>query len=128
MGKTNPLQPTPRVKSGFGGRTRRAIAQRLHCCGKTVAKALTLAQPPTGKPQPRGSILDDYRPQIEALVAKYPRLSAVRVREEIAKGDEGYGGGVGLVRSYLRQIRPARGTLRPTCRPMNGTLPTWSRN
>jgi transposase len=87
----------------------RAIVRRLHCCDKTVAKALTMAQPPTGKPQPRGSILDGYRPQIEALIAKYPHVSAVRVREEITKGAEGYRGGVGLVRRYLRQIRPARG-------------------
>ncbi len=87
----------------------RAIVERLHCCGKTVAKALAMAQPPTGKPRPRSSILDRYRPQIEAIIAKYPRISAVRVREEIAKGDEGYGGGVGVVRRYLRQIRPARG-------------------
>ena len=87
----------------------RAIARRLHCCDKTVAKALAMAQPPTGNPQPRGSILDRYRPQIEALIAKYPHVSAMRVREEIAKGTEGYGGGVGLVRRYLRHIRPARG-------------------
>lgn len=87
----------------------RAIVRRLHCCDKTVAKALAMAQPPTGKPQPRGSILNRYRLQIEALIAKYPHVSAVRVQEEIAKGAEGYRGGVGLVRCYLRQIRPARG-------------------
>jgi transposase len=93
----------------------RAIVERLHCCGKTVAKALALAQPPTGAAKPRRSILDRYRPQIEALIARYPRVSAVRVREEIAKGaqgdegDEGYRGGVGVVRRYLRQIRPPRG-------------------
>src|SRR5208283_3770853 len=89
----------------------RAIVERLHCCGKTMAKALAKAQPPTGKPKPRRSILDDYRPQIETLMPKFPRLSAVRVREEIAKGDEGYDGGLGVVRSYLRKIRPARGSV-----------------
>ena len=87
----------------------RAIVRHLHCCGKTVAKALAMTQPPTGKPQPRGSILDRYHGQIEALIAKYPHVSAVRVREEIAKGAEGYRGSVGLVRRLLRQIRPARG-------------------
>jgi transposase len=87
----------------------REIVRRLHCCGKTVAKALAMSQPPTEKPQPRGSILDRYRPQIAALIAKYPHMSAVRVREEIAKGAEGYRGGVGLVRRYLRHLRPARG-------------------
>jgi transposase len=87
----------------------RTILRRLHCCSKTVAKALAMAQPPTGKTQPRGSILDRYRGQIEALIGKYPHVSAVRVQEEIAKGAEGYRGGIGLVRLYLRQIRPARG-------------------
>jgi transposase len=89
--------------------TGRAIARRLHCCTKTVSKALALPQPPTGRPKARGSILDPYRPQIDALIAKHADLSAVRVREEIAKGAEGYRGGVGLVRRYLRQSRPARG-------------------
>jgi len=87
----------------------RTIVERLHCCSKTVAKALAMEQPPTGVPQPRSSILDGYRPRIEAFIAKYPRVSAVRVREEIAKGTDGYRGCVGLVRRYLRQIRPARG-------------------
>lgn len=87
----------------------RAIIRRLHCCSKTVAKALAMPQPPTGNTRPRGSILDRWRPQIEALIAKYPGLSAVRVREEIAQGAEGYRGGVGLVRRLLRQIRPVRG-------------------
>ena len=90
----------------------RAIRRRLHCCDKTVAKALAMTAPPTEKPRPRGSILDGYRPRIEALINQYPGLSAVRVCEEIAKGREGiegYRGGVALVRRYLRQIRPARG-------------------
>ena len=30
-----------------------------------------------------------YRPQIEALIAKYPHVSAIRVQEEIAKGAGG---------------------------------------
>jgi hypothetical protein len=93
----------------------RAIVRRLRCCSKTVAKALAMTQPPTGKPQPRGSILDRWRGQIEALVAKYPHLSAVRVREEIAKGAEGYRGGVGLVRRLLREILRPEGACTRRC-------------
>ena len=89
--------------------SRRAIARRLHCCRRTVDKALTMQEPPRQTSQPRGSILDPYRPQIDALIAKHPEMSAVRVLEEISQGDEGYGGRVTLVRDYLRQIRPARG-------------------
>ena len=87
----------------------RAIAQRLHCSVRTVAKALAMGQPPTEKGAPRTHILDPYHPQIEALVAKYPELSATRVLEEISKGPEGYRGSVYPVRRHLRQIRPARG-------------------
>ena len=38
-----------------------------------------------------------------------PNLSAVRIREEIARGPEGYTGSAISVRRYLRTVRPARG-------------------
>jgi transposase len=68
-----------------------------------------MPQPPdeTRRPQ-RGSILDPHKPKIDALIAKYPDLSAVRVLEEIRKGAEAYPGEITVVRSYLRQIRPLR--------------------
>jgi transposase len=92
--------------------SQRAIARRVGCSRRTVSNALALEQPPTqAPPKPRRSILDPYRAQIDALVAKYPELSAVRVLEEISKGDEGYRGGICLVRRYLREIRPARGRI-----------------
>ena len=86
-----------------------AIARRLHCHHRTVRKALSMASPPAPAPGPHASILDRYRPQIDALVAKYPDLSAVRVREEIARGEDGYRGSVYPVRRYLHKIRPSRG-------------------
>lgn len=89
--------------------SQRAIARRLRCCHTTVRKALALEQPPSQVvSRPGASKLDRFKPQIDALIARYPRLSAVRVREEIAKGDNGYRGGITLVRDYLRAIRPAR--------------------
>jgi transposase len=92
--------------------SQRAISRRLHCCGKTVRKALAMPQPPTQTPATRRqSLLDPYHAQIDALVAKYPELSAVRVLEEIAKGQQGYRGGISLVRRYLRRIRPVRGRI-----------------
>jgi transposase len=89
--------------------SQRAIAERLRCCTKTVSKALKMEQPPTQTSKPRSSILASYREQIDALIAKYPQLSGVRVLEEISKGPDGYRGKISVVRSYLRQIRPARG-------------------
>jgi transposase len=91
------------------GLSQRQIAERLRCGWRTVKKALSMQQPPDETRRPsRGSILDPYKPKIDALIGKYPRLSAVRVWEEIRKGPEGYTGQVSVVRSYLRQIRPTR--------------------
>jgi hypothetical protein len=53
--------------------------------------------------------LDPYKVKIDALLAKYPELSAVRIHEEIARGPDGYTGSVITVRRYVRSIRPARG-------------------
>ncbi len=87
----------------------RAISRRLHCSRHTVAAALQLDQPPTREVSRRASLLDPHRPKIDALLAKYPELSAVRIREEIARGPEGYTGSASVIRRYLRQVRPARG-------------------
>ncbi len=91
------------------GLSARAIARRLHCCTKTVAKALTLTAPPAVAAQAKESIFAPYRARIDALLAKYPDLSAVRVVEEIARGENGYRGSVYPVRRYLHQARPVRG-------------------
>lgn len=92
--------------------SQRAIARRLRCCQRTVKKALGMGQPPdeTRRPE-RGSILDSYKPKIQALIEKYPELSAMRVLEELRKGAEPYGGKITVLRAYLRQIRPRRGRI-----------------
>ena len=87
----------------------RAIARRLHCSWRTVAAALELDQPPACQVAHRASLLDSHKTKINALLAKYPELSAVRLREEIARGPEGYTGSACTLRRYLRQVRPARG-------------------
>jgi transposase len=87
----------------------RVIARRLHCSRHTVAAALQLQQPPARAAARRASVLEPYLDQIQGLLAKYPDLSAVRIREEIARGPHGYTGSTTLVRRYLRKVRPARG-------------------
>lgn len=87
----------------------RAIARRLHCSWRTVAKALECAQPPARPDLGRASPLDPYKARIDALLARYPQLSAVRIHEELARGPEGYTGSVITVRRHLRSIRPPRG-------------------
>ena len=87
----------------------RAIARRLHCSRHTVAAALELDQPPARQISRRASLVDAHRSKIDALLAKYPELSAVRIHEEIARGPDGYTGSACTVRRYLRKVRPARG-------------------
>ena len=84
----------------------RVISRRLHCSWRTVALALELEQPPARPVLNRVSQLDPYKAKIDALLAKYPELSAVRVHEEIARGPDGYTGSVITVRRYVRSIRP----------------------
>jgi transposase len=86
-----------------------AISRRLRCSRHTVAAALKLDQPPTREVVRRASLLDTHRFKINALLAKYPELSAVRVCEEIARGPDGYTGSACTVRRYLRTIRPKPG-------------------
>jgi transposase len=87
----------------------RVISRRLRCSWRTVATALKLEQPPARRVPSRASLLDPYRAKIDALLARYPELSAVRIHEELARGPDGYTGSVITVRRYLRSIRPARG-------------------
>src|SRR5471032_962735 len=87
----------------------RVIARRLHCSRCTVAAALELQQPPSSQAARRARVVDPYVEQIKNLLAKYPDLSAVRIREEIARGPQGYTGSATVLRRYLRRVRPARG-------------------
>lgn len=89
----------------------RAIARRVNSSRRTVANALRLDQPPTGRRAPRPGILAPFQAKIDALLARYPDLSAVRIHEEISKPPDGYSGSVILVRRYLRKVRPARGRI-----------------
>ena len=86
-----------------------AISRQLHCSRHTVAAALKLDHPPSREVVHRGSLLDAHRSKIDAVLARYPDLSAVRICEEIARGPDGYTGSACTVRRYLRKVRPARG-------------------
>ena len=92
------------------GLSQREIARRVGCHRTTVASALALSAPPTRQASvTRGSLLDPYKAKIDQLVADSPALSAVRICEEIRRGENGYRGSVILVRRYVRTIRAARG-------------------
>ena len=86
-----------------------AISRQLGCSRESVAAALKLDRPPTREVVQGRSLLDAHRSKIDALLTKYPDLSAVRIGEEIARGPDGYNGSVHTVRRYLQKVRPARG-------------------
>ena len=88
--------------------SRRAIAPTamLATLRNRGARARSAPRDPVAR---RLSRLDPYKAKIDALLAKYPELSAVRVHEEIARGPDGYTGSVITVRRYVRSIRPAHG-------------------
>ena len=86
-----------------------AISRRLHCSRHTVAAALRLDQPPACEVARRASILDPHRSKIDELLARYPELSAVRIREEIARGPDGYTGSASVKnRSIIGRINLLR--------------------
>src|SRR5947208_16542199 len=82
----------------------RVISRRLRCSWRTVAKALELDQPPARCVSSRASLLDPHKAQIDALLARCPELSAVRIHEEIARGPDGYTGSAITVRRYLPSL------------------------
>jgi transposase len=57
-----------------------------------------------GPRRPAACKLDRYRAIIDARLALYPRLSAVRLLEEIRAA--GYAGGYTQVKDYVRRVRP----------------------
>jgi len=96
------------------GHSIRAIARLLGISRNAVRRALRAGaqKPPdaTAELEKRASKLDMHREAIAALIEKYPRLTALRVREEIQK--KGFDGSVYIVRRLLRELRP-----KPTVEP-----------
>jgi transposase len=87
---------------------KKAIARELNLDPKTVRRALKKDHPNRKNPGPRPSKLFPFKEKIAELLASYPRMSAVRIREEITKA--GYPGGITILRAYLRDIRPQKKT------------------
>jgi len=84
--------------------SKRAIARRLGVHRDTVTNALATNEPPKYEREPRGSILDPYKPKIHALLTEDSTLTGVRILEIIQ--DEGYPGKISILRDFLREVRP----------------------
>lgn len=89
------------------GHAIRAIARLLGISRNAVRRALrTSTEPPEeaeGK-EKRSSKLDPHREAIATLLHDYPRLTALRILEEIQK--RGFDGSVQIVRRLVRELRP----------------------
>jgi len=89
------------------GRNRVRRIWRNHLRRREQAAAATLPGHATGLPTPtapiRSSKLDAYKEQMKKLLEKYPDISAIRMREELATA--GYQGGITILRERLRLLR-----------------------
>ena len=86
------------------GMSIRSISRQLGVARETVTRALRAQGPPVYRRRPRPSKLDPFKGRIAELLAEYPRLSGVRVREILSA--EGYTGGMTILRDYLQRVRP----------------------
>ena len=87
------------------GLSQREIHRRTGIHRDTIRRALEMAKPPSYGPRPpRPSKLDPFVPAIEELLADEPRLSGVRIREELE--ELGYEGSKTILDDLLRELRP----------------------
>ena len=86
------------------GMSIRGISRRLGVARETVTRALRATGPPVYRRAAKPSKLDPFKVRIADLLAEYPRLSAVRVREILSA--EGYTGGMTILRDHLHRVRP----------------------
>lgn len=87
------------------GLSQREIHRRTGVHRDTIRRALAQPKPPSYGPRAkRTSKLDPFMASIEELLCDDPRLSGVRIREEIEK--EGYEGSKTILDDLLRELRP----------------------
>ena len=87
------------------GLSQREIHRRTGAHRDTIRRALAASRPPSYGPRAkRPSKLDPFMAFIEELLEDEPRLSGVRIREELEK--EGYDGSKTILDDLLRELRP----------------------
>ena len=86
------------------GLSARRIAERTGLARDTVSKLLAAERPPRYSRAPAGSILDPFKPWIDAQLADDPSVPAQRLREDAE--ELGYLGGRTIFDAYVRETRP----------------------
>jgi transposase len=96
-----------------------AIARRLGMSRNTVERLLGLAQPPRYERTRRGSMLDEHREEIAAMLDQDPKVAATVALERLRR--RGYAGGITILKEHLAKVRheflAARGIQRTTYLP-----------
>jgi len=101
------------------------IAEQLGVHPKTVSRALRRGGAPQRERKRRGSKLDPYKSTIDRLLSEEV-WNAVVILREIQ--DEGYAGGMTIVRQYIspkRALRSGRATVRFETRPGQQLQSDW---
>jgi transposase len=90
------------------GRQRLTVTQTARALGLHPQTVSTWLARPRYEPRhspPRGSILDPFKPRITRLLDTHP-YSAQQILQRLR--EEGYSGGISLLRNYIHRIRPPR--------------------
>ena len=101
------------------------IAEQLGVHPRTVRRTLRRGGPATPRRGRRGSRLDPYRPVVDQLLGEGVWNAVVLFRELQAKG---YGGGISILRDYVRpkrSVRPGRATVRFETEPGRQLQTDW---
>jgi transposase len=80
------------------------IAEKLGMSRNTVGRLLELDGPPRYERGRVGSKLDVHRGSIIKMLDRDPKVSARVILEHLRR--EGYGGGITILKDYLREVRP----------------------
>ena len=91
---------------GREGMSKSRIAEWLGMSRNTVARLLSLDEPPRYRRKPRGSKLDPYKGSIGVMLERDPRAPARVILERLRR--EGYDGGITILKDYLAGVRPPK--------------------
>ncbi|MDE0288487.1 MAG: helix-turn-helix domain-containing protein [bacterium] len=88
------------------GMSKSRISERLGMSRNTVARLLSLDEPPRYRRKPRGSKLDPHKGSIAVMLERDPRVPARVILERLRR--EGYEGGITILKDYLARVRPPK--------------------